>query len=164
MIRVPGVAALVLSSVALTAAFAAEAPATVTMKLERLKASDAATTLRTIAGVRSLSIVDEHTVSITEAPEAVELARTVIDMAEHPSEVAEEIPTRSASDGTVIASVQLRRASAPKVMTALRREVEVRRIATITPSSIIVRDVPDKVAAALALIRQMEAEPSQGES
>lgn len=154
--RIAGVAVLVLSSVALTAGFAAEAPVTATVSLERLKASDAATTLRTIAGVRGLNIVDEQTIEITEAPEAIELARTVIAMAEDPDDVTEEIPTRSAADGTVIASVQLRRASATEVMTALRRDVEIGRIATIRPSSVIVRDTPEKVAAALALIRQME--------
>ena len=165
MIRVAGVAALVLSSVALTAGFAAGAPVTVIMNLERLKAKDGAIMLRAIAGVRRLDIVDEQTIRITDSAEAVQLARTVLAMAELPNVVAEEIPTRSVSDGSVIASVQLQRTSPPEVLRALRQEAGIRRIATnIEPSTVIVRDEPDKVVAALDLIRQMEAEPSWNES
>ena len=165
MIRIAGVAALVLSGIALTAGFATEAPETATISLERLKANEAATILRTIAGVRGLEVVDEHTVRITDAAETVEIARTVVAMAEQPDEVAEEIPTRSVSDGSAIASVRLRRASPREALVALRREVGIRQVSTNTDlSGIIVRDAPDKVAAALDLIRQMEADPGQNES
>jgi hypothetical protein len=165
MIRIACVATLVLSSVALTAGFAAEAPETALISLKRLKAKEAVTTLRAIAEVRDLEIVDEHTIRITEAAGTIEIARAAIAMAERPDEVAEEIPTHSVADGSVIASVRLRRTSPPKVLMALRRELGIRRISThYDVPTIIVRDAPDKVAAALDLIRQMEAEPSQNES
>jgi hypothetical protein len=114
--------------------------------------------LRTITGARRLEVVDGHTVRITDVSEAVDLARTVIEMAERPSEVAEQVTPRALADGSEIVCVHIRTASVPDVMLALRKEIGVKRIAANTkPSMVMLRDTPARIASALELIRQMEA-------
>ena len=151
-------AALALCVVAWSPAFATDATITVDLALERLGSEEALGTLRSIAGARSTEEVNERTVRITDVPEAVDLARTVIEMAEHPSEVAEQIPRRALADGTEIVCVHLRRASVRDVAQALRKEVRVKRlVANPALSTVMLRDAPAQISSALEVIRRMES-------
>lgn len=138
-------------------AWASDAPQTADLRLQQLKPADALTLLRTMVGARQLEIVDEHTIRISDAPETVLLAKTLVELAEHPSEVAERIPTQKTADGTVVASVRLRRASLKDASAALRSKLAIARMAMNSElSTLMIRDRPDQVAAALDLIRGLE--------
>ena|SRR5688572_13591011 len=148
---------LILFYSSFASAFAADSAVTADLPLQQLQPADALTTLRAIADARDLEVIDEHTVRVTDTAEAVDLARMVIEMAENPTDVAEEIPTRDLTDGSVIASVRLRHASVRDVSMSLRKEVGVARIAANTRlSTVVIRDTAAKVASALDVIRRME--------
>lgn len=145
------------AAVAICAAWAGDALQAADLRLQQLKPADALTLLRTMVGARQLEIVDEHTIRISDAPETIVLAKTVVELAEHPSEVAERIPTHETADGTVVASVRLRHASLKDVSAALRSKLAIARMAMNSDlSTVMIRDRPDQVAAALDLIRGLE--------
>ena len=150
-------AVLVLGGVAASPCLASDEPVTVKVTLEQLKGPDAATILRSIAGVRGVDVVDDRTVQVTDEADTVELAKVVIGLAEHPSAV-DEVQMHSVSDGTSVVSVHLDKTPVHEVMAALRQKVAIKRVAgNDGMSSIILRDTPEQVEASLALIREMEA-------
>ena len=150
-------AAVALGALAWSPAFADDATITVDLALERLGSEEAFATLRSMTGARSMEVVNERTVRITDVTETVELARTVIAMAEHPSEVTEQVPRRALADGTELICVHLRQASVREVARALREEVRVRRVvANPTLSTIMLREAPALITSALDLIHRME--------
>lgn len=156
MKKLAGVAILTLCG--LTSALAADSTVTADLVLEQLQPADALTSVRSLAEVRGAEVLDERSVRVTGDAESVAVAKLVIEVAEHPSAVAGEIPTRTLADGSVIASVRLEHASVMDVMTALRKDLGVRKIvASSTLSTVMVRDTAAQVESALALIRQMEA-------
>ena len=156
------VALSILVAVALLAAPAAAdqptaATETAEISLQQLDAASALTLLRTIADTRGPKMVDERTVAITDSPEVVALARSVVDLAEHPSEAAGEIATHAAADGSVIAAVRLQHASMPDVARMLRTEVKIHKAAyNEALSTVVVRDTPEQVEAAITLIRRLD--------
>jgi len=152
----------------LAAAAAAEEPTATTtettetaaISLDRLSVAGALTMLRTVVDTRGLEPIDDHTVGITDAPEVVALARTVIDLAEHPSDLAGEVTTHTAADGSVIAAVRLQHALLPDVARALRVEVHIKKLAFEDAlPTVVVRDTPEQVAAAIALMRRLDQAP-----
>jgi hypothetical protein len=162
MKKLAGVAILALCGLTSISALAADSTVTADLVLEQLRPADALTTVRSLAEVRGAEVLNEHSVRVTGDADSVAVAKLVIDLAEHPSVVAGEIPTRTLADGSVIASVRLKHASAVDVMMALRKEVGVRKIVAIsTPSTVVVRDTAAQVESALAVIRQMEASEGQ---
>jgi hypothetical protein len=115
-----------------------------------------------LAGARGAEVLGERSVRVTGDADSVAVAKLVIDVAEHPSVVMGEIPTRTLADGSVLASVRLEHASVVDVMWALRKEVEIRRIAVNSKlSTVVVRDTAAQVESALAVIRRMEASEGQ---
>lgn len=162
MKKLAGVAILTLCGLTSTFALAADSTVTADLVLERLRPADALTTVRSLAGVRGVEVLDERSVRVTGDAESVAVAKLVIDVAEHPSVVADEIPTHTLADGSVIASVRLEHTPVLDVMMALREEVGIRRIvADSALSTIVVRDTAAQVESALAVIRQMEASEGQ---
>jgi hypothetical protein len=129
---------------------------TVRLTLKELKPEDALGLLRVMVDARRLSMGDDHGVSMTDTAANIELARKLIDMVENPG--AEAFRQLSVADGTVIASVRLRHASVRDVGSALRAEADVARIAMNVPlSTVVVRDSPERIKAALEVIREMDA-------
>ena len=157
---------IVLSSLVAAALLAAPAAAdepteTAEIALHQLKAPGALTLLRTIADTRGLKLIDERTVSVTDSPEVVALAKSVVDLAENPSDLAGEVTTLAAPDGSVIAAVRVQHATLADVGSTLRVEVKIRKMAFDEAlSTIVVRDTPEQVQAALDTIRRLE----QGQS
>jgi type II secretory pathway component GspD/PulD (secretin) len=156
---------IVLSSLVAVALFAAPATAdeptvtteTAEIALHQLEARGALTLLRTIANTRGLKLIDDRTVAVTDSPEVVALAKSVVDLAENPSELAGEVTTHTAPDGSVIASVRLQHAALTDVGKALRTEVSISRMAfNDAMSTVVVRDTPEQVQAALDVIRRLE--------
>jgi type II secretory pathway component GspD/PulD (secretin) len=148
---------LVASSLSLPlGASGADSPVeTVRLTLKELKPEDALGMLRVMVDARRLSMGDEHSVGITDRPATIELARKLIEMVEDPRQ---EAPRRlEIGDGTVIASVRLRHAPVGDVGSALRAKADVARIAMNVPlSTVVVRDSPERIEAALALIRELD--------
>ena len=162
MKKLAGVAILTLCGLTSTSALAADSTVTADLVLEQLRPADALTIVRSLAGVRGAEVLDERSIRVTGDADSVEVAKLVIDLAEHPSAVAGEIPTHTLADGSVIASVRLEHASVIDVMKALRKEIGIRRIAVDSKlSTVVVRDTAAQVESALAVIRQMEASEDQ---
>jgi type II secretory pathway component GspD/PulD (secretin) len=126
-----------------------------TFNLENVEAKDALTILRSIADTRKVSYVDEHTIVVQDTPENLALVSAVVKMADAAGDTADESPL-PVSDGTVITAVVLRHASAKDVLIALRREVQIRRIATLGEARVIFRDTESQTQAALEVIRRLE--------
>ena len=162
MKKLAGVAILTLCGLTSTAALAADSAVTADLVLEQLQPADALTAVRSLAGVRGVEVLDERRVRVTGDAESVAVAKVVIDVTEHPSAVADEIPTRTLADGSVIASVRLEHASVMDVMMALRKKVGVRKVVvSSTLSTVVVRDTAAQVESALAVLRRMETSEGQ---
>lgn len=147
----------------LAAPAAADEPTATTetaeIALHQLEARGALTLLRTIANTRGpgLKLIDEHTVAVTDSAEVVALAKSVVELAENPSDLAGEVTTLAAPDGSVIAAVRLQHAALADVAKALRVEVSIKRFALNEAlSTVVVRDTPEQVEAALDVIRRLE--------
>lgn len=160
------VARIVVSSLVAIALLAAPAAAgepteTAEIALHQLEAPGALTLLRTIADTRGLKLVDERTIRVTDSPEVVALAKAVVDLAENPSDLAGEVTTLAAPDGSVIAAVRVQHAALADVGTTLRVEVKIRKMAFDEAlSTIVVRDTPEQVQAALDTIRRLDQVPN----
>jgi len=162
MKKLAGMAILTLCGLTSTAALAADSTVTADLVLEQLQPADALTTVRSLAEVRGVEVLDEHSIRVTGDADRVAVAKLVIDIAEHPSVVADEIPTRTLADGSVIASVRLEHTSVMDVMMALRKKVGIRKVVVSSElSTVVVRDTAAQVESALAVIRQMEASEGQ---
>jgi hypothetical protein len=148
-----------LVAVALLAApGAADQPTeTAEIALHQLEAPGALTLLRTIADTRGLKLVDERTIRVTDSREVVALAKAVVDLAENPSDLAGEVQTLAAPDGSAIAAVRVQHAALADVGRTLRVEVRIRKMAFDEAlSTIVVRDTPEQVQAALDTIRRLD--------
>ena len=161
MLKLRGVALLVLGGLCagpMAPALAAEEAVTADLSLERLQATDALVMLRSLTGSRGLQVVDEHTLKVTDSAATVELVKAVLDVAEHPSDSSDAAPTRELADGSVVVCVHLQHASVKDVAMALRKEMGVKRLAMeMELSTVMVRDTPERVDSALAVIRRLDA-------
>lgn len=111
--------------------------------------------LRVMVDARRLTMGDEHSVGMTDTPANIQLARRVIDMVEDPGD--EAFRQLSVADGTIIASVRLRHASVVDVGSALRAKADLARISmNVALSTVVVRDSPERIEAALKLIRELD--------
>lgn len=149
--------ALVIASTACTAGLAYPANETqaLTFSLKHATSPDAATVLRTIAGVKNLQVADDHTLTVRDTPEKLELAAAVVKMLDANDDTAGTAPL-SAGDGSVIAAVALNRASSQEVMAALREELQIARIATVGERRVFLRDTDSQIQAALKVIERLE--------
>ena len=161
MLKLLGVALLVLGvlcAVPMAPAQAAEEAVTADLSLARLPAEDALVILRSMTGSRGLRVVDEHTIKVTDSAATVELAKVILDVAEHPSDVSESVPTHELADGSVVFCVRLQHADVKDVGRALRKDVGVRKLSMeMELATIMVRDTPERVASALEEIRRLDA-------
>ena len=140
-----------------TAVLAGEQTETAEFRVQRVKAWDGVGVLRAIIGVGGLEVVDERTIRMQGSPENSVLARRVVDMMDGVDAIT-DVTVHEVGDDTVLASVLLRHASIKDVMTALRAELQIKRLAAIQkPPLILVRDSPKQIEAALALISAMES-------
>lgn len=139
-----------------SAARAADEPAQdQTFHLENIEAKDALTVLRSITDTRKISAADEHTITVRDTPENLALVSEVVRRADAAGDTADKSPL-PVSDGTVITAVDLRHASSKDVLIALRREAQIRRIATVGEARVIFRDTESQTQAALEVLRRLE--------
>lgn len=158
MLKLRGVALLVLCAVSMAPALSAEETVTADLSLARLQAMDAIVILRSLTGSHGLQVVDEHTVKVTDSAATVELVKVVLDVAEHPSDASDTVPTRELADGSVVFCVRLQHAPVKDVAQALRKEVRVTRLAIeMELATVMVRDTPERAASALEVIRRLDA-------
>lgn len=136
-------------------AYSADETRAATFRLDRVTSPDAATALRTIAGVKNLQIPDDHTVTVRDTPETIELATAIVKMLDAADEEVDTTPL-PAKDGSVIAAVVLDRASSGEVMVALRKELRIARFATVGEKRILLRDTDSQVQEALKVIARLE--------
>lgn len=130
---------------------------TTRLKLTQMQPVDAIVLLRTIAGCKHVSAVDEQWVQVVDTVENLVLAERVVALADVPFDSSQ--PTLlTAEDGSVILSLSLQYASLKDVMIALRSDVKVAHIATLEPSGIMVRDTEEQVKAALELVQRLDQE------
>ena len=140
---------------ATSTAYSADETQAVTFSLNNAASRDAATVLRTIAGVRNLEIADDHTITVRDTREQLELAAAVIEMLDTTEDTADATPL-TAGDGSVIAVVVLDRASSAEVMVALREELQIARCATAGEKKVFLRDTDSQIQAALKVIERLE--------
>jgi limonene-1,2-epoxide hydrolase len=126
----------------------------VTFTLNHVTSREAATVLRTIVGVK-LEAADDHTITVRDTQENLELATAVVKMLDTTDDTADTTPL-PAGDGSVIAAVVLDRASSEEVMDALRRELRIARIATAGEKRVFLRDTDSQIQAALKVIGRVE--------
>lgn len=124
--------------------------------LRGIEAKDAATLVRTIAGIRTLRIPDEKTLVIQGTADELALVTALLEMAETPGN-ASGAERLAVSDGSVVVGLLLERAAPEDVMRALRTEVKIARIAASADGRMFLRDTEAQIDAALALIRTLEA-------
>ena len=137
------------------AAYPADEIHAVTFSLNHATSPEAATVLRTIAGVKDLEFPSDNAITVRDTQERLALAAAVVKMLDSADDAAEMAPL-SADDGSVIATVVLKRASEQEVMLALRKELHFARFATAGEKRILLRDTASQVQAALKLIARLE--------
>jgi limonene-1,2-epoxide hydrolase len=125
-----------------------------TFTLSHVASRDAATILRSIVGVK-LEAADDHTITVRDTKEQLELATAVVKMLDTTDDTADTTPL-PAGDGTVIAAVVLDRASSKEVMVAIRQEFRIARIATLGEKRLFLRDTDSQIQAALKVIERVE--------
>ena len=133
------------------------------LTLQKLAPGDASTALRGIASIRHIEVAGENALRVTGTPAELELARLVIEMAENPSAVTDDLHARELSDESSILCVVLHNADVADVAAALRKEADVRRLSVNrTHSTVMVRDAHDRASSALALVQRMEQVQNNG--
>ena len=149
--------AFVIASTACAASIAYPADETqvLTFSLKNATSSEAATVLRTITGVKNLEASDDHTITVRDTQEKLELAAAVVEMLDATGDTADTTPL-SAGDGSIIAAVALNRVSSKEVMVALRKELKIARIATAGEKRVFLRDTDSQIQAALEVIGRLE--------
>jgi hypothetical protein len=139
-------------------ASAAESTLTADFDVQRVRPADAVVVLRTLANTRQIVVVDDHTVRVSDDESKIADVRAIVGLIEKPAEGS--VASVQLADGTTVAIVALRRASAIDVLKALRAKLQIRRVATLdtddSSSSILVRDTNEKAQEALKLIAEMD--------
>jgi hypothetical protein len=136
-------------------AYAADETQVVTFNLSHATSREAATVLRTIVGVKKFQAANDHTITVRDTQENLELATAVVKMLDTTDDTADTTPL-PAGDGSVITAVVLDRASSVEVMDALRLELRIARIATAGEKRIFLRDTDSQIQAALKVIGRVE--------
>ena len=136
-------------------AYPADETQVVTFSLSHATSRDAATVLRSIVGVKKFETADDHTLTVRDTRENLDLAAAVVKMLDTADDTA-ETTSLPAGDGSVIAVVVLDRASSVEVMGVLRRELRIARSATLGEKRILLRDTDSQVQAALKVIERVE--------
>jgi hypothetical protein len=136
-------------------AYPADETQVATFSLSHTTIGDAATVLRTIVGVKKFEATDDHTITVRDTKENLELAAAVVKMLDTTDDTADTAPL-PAGDGSVIAVVVLDRSSSKEVMDVLRQELRIARIATAGEKRVFLRDTDSQIQAALKLIGRVD--------
>ena len=150
------VALVIASSVCTTCtAVAAEEAQAATFSLSNATTAQAATVLRTIVGIKDLKFGDDHTITVRDTREKVELAEAVVKLLDAADDAVDTTPL-PAGDGSVIVAVVLNHASSGEVILALQKELQFARSAGAGEKRVILRDTDSQVMKALKVIERLE--------
>ena len=150
------IASAACSTCTTSAVYAADETQAMTFSLSNATSREAATVLRTIAGIRNLEAADDHNITVRDTREQLELAEAVVKMLEATGDAADTTPL-PAGDGSVIVAVDLNSASSGDVIVALQKELQIARSAGVGEKRIFLRDTDSKVQAALKVIERLES-------
>lgn len=136
-------------------AYPADGTQAVTFSLSNATSRQAATVLHTIADAKNLEAPDDHTITVRDTQEKLELAAAVVKMLDATDDKADRTPL-SANDGSVIVAVVLNRVSSGEVIVALQKELQIARSAGAGEKRVFLRDTDSQVEAALKVIERLE--------
>ena len=136
-------------------AYPADETQAITFSLNNATSREAATVLHTIAGTKNLEAADDHTITVRDTQEKLELATAVVKMLDTTDGSADTTPL-SAGDGSVIVAVILKHASSGEVIVALQKELQIARSAGAGEKRVFLRDTDSRVQAALKVIERLE--------
>ena len=150
------VAFLIASAVCTTCtAYAAEETQPATFILSNATSPQAATVLRTIVAIKDLKVDDDHTITVRDTREKVELAEAVVKLVDATDDSVDTTPL-PAGDGSVIVAVVLKSASSGEVIRTLQQELRFARSAGAGEKRVILRDTDSQVMKALKVIERLE--------
>ena len=150
------VAFVIASTVCTTCtAYAAEEAKAATFTLSNATTPQAATVLRTIVGIKDLKIDDDHTITVRDTRDKLELAEAVVKLVDAGDDTVDTTPL-PAGDGSVIVAVVLKGASSGEVILALQKELQFARSAGAGEKRVILRDTDGQVMKALKVIERLE--------
>ena len=110
-----------------------------------------------LAKVREIEAVEVHALSIHDTEERRRLAWKVVEMLDRGDDVRFAPATFDAGDGTTLACVSLRHASAHDGMRLLMSQIGIRAVSTVQElDAVLVRDSPEQVAKALQLLADFD--------
>lgn len=120
--------------------------------LQHLKPRDAATVVRTIAGIRHLAAPDDETIEISGTQVALHLTAELLSALDVPE--IDPSQNFTTGDETVVAVIPLRDILPSEAMAALR-ELRLQRVAALVePAVVVVRDTADQVKLAIAVLEK----------
>ena len=152
----PAIAFVIASIACITnIAYPTDGAQVVTFSLSHVASRDAATILRSIVGVKNFEIADNHTITVRDTRENLELVAAVVKMLDTTDDTADTTPL-PASDGSMIASVVLDCADSKEIIDAVRSELRIARIATLGEKRVFLRDTDSQIQAALEVIGRVE--------
>lgn len=125
--------------------------------IARLEAREALLAVRVMAKSREIEAVEAHALSIHDTEERRRLAWKVVEMLDRGDDVRFEPATFDAGDGTTLACVSLRHASAGDGMRLLMGQIGIRVVASVQElEAVLVRDSPEQVGKALQLLKDFD--------
>lgn len=158
-VLVPALAVVLLGGLLLNglAGAAEEEKRTEILPIARVEARQALLAVRVIAKVREIEAVETHALSIHDTEERLRLAWKVVEMLDRGDDVRFVPTIFDAGDGTTLACVSLRHASAHDGMRLLMGQIGIRNVASVQElQAILVRDSPEQVGKALQLLTDFD--------
>ena len=125
--------------------------------IARIEAQQALLAVRVMAKVREIEAVEAHALSIHDTEERRRLAWKVVEMLDRGDDARFVPATFDAGDGTTLACVSLRHASAHDGMRLLMGQIAIRAVASVQElEAVLVRDSPEQVGKALQLLADFD--------
>lgn len=158
-VLVPAFAGLLLGGLLLNgpAGAAEEEKRTEILPIARVEAQQALVAVRVIVKVREIEAVETHALSIHDTEERRRLAWKVVEMLDRGDDVRFVPTTFDAGDGTTLACVSLRYASAHDGMRLLMSQIGIKIVASVQELEVVlVRDTPEQVGKALQLLKDFD--------
>ena len=153
-VLLPCLASLLLCALA---GAAEEEKRTEVVPIARSEAQQALLAVRVMAKVREIEAVEAHALSIHDTEERRRLARKVVEMLDRGDDARFVPATFDAGDGTTLACVSLRHASAHDGMRLLMSQIGIRAVASVQElEAVLVRDSPEQVGKALQLLADFD--------
>ena len=153
-VLLPCLASLLLCALA---GAAEEEKRTEVVPIARIEAQQALLAVRVMAKVREIEAVEAHALSIHDTEERRRLAWKVVEMLDRGDDARFVPATFDAGDGTTLACVSLRHASAHDGMRLLMGQIAIRAVASVQElEAVLVRDSPEQVGKALQLLADFD--------